>query len=172
MGIISTEAAVASLISGNDRPFTVFAAMDPLSAATSQCYFGWANSLNTNPRGQVGQVGAANGYQVARVDDTGVNIQVANRTVPPAVRPQVVAYVVEGKTGSIFVDTEAVPNPSSANFSVGQMTIDRTAIFCRPRPTTDFFTACRIGALLVFGPLDPPQRDSIRGWLKLRWGLS
>lgn len=171
MGIISSEAAVAGLISGNDRAFTVFVALDPLSAPASQGYFGWGNSGNTNPRGQVGQSSGGNGFEIARVDDTGVNNLNIVRSQPAAVRPQIVTYVVEGKTGSMFVDNEAIPNPSSANFSVGQMTIDRTGILCRPRPTPDYFTAARIGALLVFKPLAPNDRDSVRGWLKTRWGI-
>lgn len=170
-GIISAESRIASAISGNDQKFMVIAAIDPLSApGPSECILGWGNSSNTNPRGSVGQSASLVGYSIGKVDDTGVtNITIA-RSTPVVVKPTIVTWTVGG-TGSILVDNEATADPAGASIAVGQMTIDRAGLFCRPRPTPDFFTPARIGALLLFTSTDAMERDAIRGWLNTRWNM-
>lgn len=173
--LISTDPAVVSAFSGVNRALTIVMATQPISAAPASYMssFAAANSGVAVNGASFGGRKVTNGrFRLERNSDAGVSIAV-DRSVDPALVPQIVTYLTPGATGSIFVNNESTPNPNADNLSNGQVTPNRCALFCYPDSVPDSFSSDRIGAVLVFNTaLDAGTRQSVVSWMMGRWGIS
>lgn len=171
--LISGEPALANAFKGVNQLQTVILVTLPSAASVYVASFGAGNSgVTDNGTVYVGRRTSDGRFRLERTDDAGLNTA-ADRSVVPALVPQVVTYTSYGATMAIHVNNEAVPDPNGTNISSGGITPNQCGVFCRPDNVPDLFSNDRIGAVLVFSAaLTNSNRQSVVNWLMSRWGIS
>jgi hypothetical protein len=173
-GLISTEAAVVAVVAGTDLPHTIIMVTKP-TAVTSTGYrqtLAWGNSgVATNRALYVGRQGATGRWRHEMIDDAALN-RAATRSVDVTATAQVVTFRTTGIASSIFVNSEATPDPNAGSFNGGVITPNRAALFCVPDSVPDTFSDDRVGELLIYNrELTNYERANVEASLATKWAL-
>ncbi len=172
-GLLSTEALVVAALTGADKPHTIFLVTEPVTLAPAgyRASIAWANSGVANRVAYMGRQGGTGRYRHELLDDAASNAAVT-RSVDVALSPQIVCYRTTGTASSIFVGTEATPDPNGGALNRGTITPDRVALFCIPDSAPDTFSSDKIGAVLGYDrELSNLQTRAVINTLRAQWGL-
>jgi hypothetical protein len=176
-GLISTEAALVTLFSGEDKAYTIMEATEPmgLTPAGYQATFGYGNSgVANNNTGFVGRRVTNGRFRMELDDDAAPGLApAAERGLDIAAGPQVVCYIDHGITASMFVGTETTPNPNGSGYNAGVITPNQSAFFCRPDSAPDLFSIDRLAEFLLFdGVITELDRTRVRDYLRTEHGIA
>jgi hypothetical protein len=148
--LLTTSSGIVSAGSGEDKPFTIYAVMQPGNLDADQTLFSWASSAdNSKKQTFVGQSAASTGrYSLAKIDDATSGAAPSSSHAVQG-RPQVVAF--SGTTvAKLMLNDGPLQSLTGASFDFGTVTPSRAGIFCRAQSTIDQFSAARLGELIVY----------------------
>jgi hypothetical protein len=173
--IISSEAAVAAAVTGDDASFTLAALVDVNAAAGNVAQtFGFGNSAVANDSYVIFGNNSGPSWSLQKEDDTGAFVQVADQSRRP-LGAQLLWFVADGATGGIFRgnDTACLNAPGALRpFNVGTLTVDQAGIFCRPDSSADQFATSgqALALVLVFNrALLGADRIGLANAIKQKW---
>ncbi len=171
-GLISTEAAVASVFSGADTPWTIIAVTEPvtITGATSAVIFGAGNSgVSSNQQTYIHRRADNGNYQVVKIDDAAASV--SSSSLDEGSGRRVMTWVVPGTTLSTYNNLTQVQ--SAVALDVGTVTPNRSAFFCRPDSGPDTFGVDRIAELFVFNrAIGDIERRLLTASRMTKWGIT
>lgn len=159
-----TANAAAPVFTGNDTPFTLFAAIRKSSAPANHAIFSFGNSGSASSYQQV--FTSTTNYTSARNDVTTGTTSVVGGT--PDSSTHIVSLVFAGTTTSMWIDGVNIANAGAQNNL--SITIDRVAIGALIRSTVANFFNGYIGEIIAFNSaLGTTDRQSNEEYLAAKW---
>jgi hypothetical protein len=172
MHITTTEPAVCAALSGTDNGYTVMMVVLPdVSLAGDETYVGAGHSAR-NPAAQsslsCGTAIVDGQWRMFEWDD-GSNSAGADTNAVAINQAQVLTFVSNGTTGSIYINDATTPSMSDSTYDNGLNTLNVFSLLRRPGSVPDQYTGGAVGTVLVFNnALPEADRLGFVNWLIAR----
>lgn len=162
------SSALDNFISGNDLPVSIMVVYKPDSVAiAAEAMGGWGSSSDANPYFVWRGSGATPRF--SKRDDAAALVEVNANAQAAAGTYRMMSYIHNGTSSSLYLNSDAGVTTAQ---NVGQITLNRFALGCRPSTTNlQPFNGSIAECLLYNRALNNTERLQIETYLRVKYAL-